>query len=181
MHVSRRTHVRLLVAGLLSAGCTMLGAVPAQAHDKLISTNPPDKAQVAVVPAQLVLTFEEPPVKTGSQVIVKGPGGNAQSGAPVFSGNTVTQAVAPGSPAGAYTVTWRVTSDDGHAVFGTFAFTAAAASTSSATTSGSVAPSQASKPTASKGLWLLMLLVLLVPIGLFVRRGAARAREMSER
>ena len=180
MHVSRRTRLRLLVAGLVAAGCTALVAAPAQAHDKMISTNPPDKAQVAVVPAQVVLTFEEPPVKTGSQVIVKGPGGHAQAGAPAFSGETVTQAIAPGSPAGAYTVTWRVTSDDGHAVFGTFAFTAAAGSASSATSSAGVAPSSSSKPSAGKGLWLLVLLVLLVPIGLYIRRGAARAREMSD-
>jgi methionine-rich copper-binding protein CopC len=185
----RRARVRsvALVAGLvLTAGLTLVAA-PAQAHDELISSNPADKAQVAALPDQVVLTFEEPPVKTGSQVLIKGPSGNVQTGDPQFTGDDVTQAVAPGSPAGTYTVTWRVTSDDGHAVFGTFSFTAAAgnaAATSTATSTPSSAtgtPASSDKPSANKALWFLVLLVLLVPVALFVRRGAARSRELSQR
>ena len=166
----------------------MLVAGPAHAHDELISTNPADKAEVATLPDQVVLTFEEPPVKTGSQVLVTGPGGNVAAGQPVLSGDDVTQAIAPGSPAGTYTVTWRITADDGHAVFGTFSFTAAAgnapapsSATAGAAPSGSAVTSDpAAKPSANKALWLLVLLVLLIPVALFVRRGAARSREASK-
>jgi methionine-rich copper-binding protein CopC len=162
-------------------------AGPAQAHDELISTNPADKAQIATLPDQVVLTFEEPPAKTGSQVLVTGPRGNAASGEPVLSGDVVTQAIAPGSPAGTYTVTWRITADDGHAVFGTFAFTAAAgnatapsSATAVATPSASAASStRPAKSSSNQALGLLVLLVLLIPVGLFIRRGAARAREAS--
>jgi copper resistance protein C len=177
----------VLVGAIIIASLTLI-ASPAQAHDELISTNPADKAQIAVLPDQVVLTFEEPPVKTGSQVLVKGPNGNVETGSPLLSGDDVTQAIAPGSPAGTYTVTWRITADDGHAVFGTFSFTAAAgneaapsSATAGATPTASTATSDRStKPSANKGLWLLVLLVLLIPVGLFVRRGAARAREMSD-
>lgn len=182
----------VLAAVLVTAGTLLLLAAPAQAHDELISTNPADQAQIAVLPDHVVLTFEEPPVKTGSQVLIQGPDGSAATGSPSFKGSQVSQAIAPGSPAGTYTVTWRVTSDDGHAVFGTFAFTAAAGNSaaSPASTTGAVAPTPSSASTtrtaptsksgASKAMWLLVLLLLLVPIWLFMRRGAARMREMSE-
>ena len=188
-----RTIPRRIGVAVLTAAALVILAAPAQAHDELISTNPADKSQVAVLPDQVVLTFEEPPVKTGSQVLVKGPDGNVQNGPPSFSGNKVTQAIKDGSPAGAYTVTWRVTADDGHAVFGTFAFTAATGNTVGTPTStvGAVATPSAtsasgnaastSKSGAGKALWLVVLLLLLVPIGLFMRRGASRLREMSER
>ena len=71
-------------------------AGPAQAHDELVSTNPPDKAQVQTVPDSIVLTFAEPAEQVGSQVIVRGPGGNVAQGAPVFDKSTVTQARAAG-------------------------------------------------------------------------------------
>ena len=49
------------------------------------------------------------------------------SGRTHVTDNRVTQAVQPGAPAGRYTVTWRVTSIDGHPVSGSFGFTATAA------------------------------------------------------
>ena len=116
-----------LTIGALVALSLTLVAGPAQAHDELVSTNPADKAQVQTVPDSILLTFEEPAEQVGSQVIVRGPTGNVAQGAPVFVKSTVTQAVQPGAPAGKYTVLWRVTSDDGHPVSGSFTFTAAAA------------------------------------------------------
>lgn len=193
MHPFRTITRRIGVAVLTVTGALVLLAAPAQAHDELIASSPADKSQVAVLPDQVVLTFEEPPAKTGSQVLIKGPNGNVQSGVPVFSGNKVSQAITGGSPAGAYTVTWRITADDGHAVFGTFAFTAAAGNTAASptsTTPAAAAPSPSaastntastSKSSAGKALWVVVLLLLIVPIWLFLRRGASRMREMSER
>jgi methionine-rich copper-binding protein CopC len=183
---TRRTHPVALVVGALLVGALTLINGPAQAHDELVSTNPADRATVAVMPAQIVLTFAEAAEKVGSQVIVKGPGGDVAVGTPVFSGVTVTQAVQPGAPAGSYTVLWRVTSDDGHPVSGTFGFTAAAAAatSSSASAPASTAPSQGS--TGGSGgsggsTWVkvLVVLVLLVPIALFIRRRPGRRGQMS--
>jgi methionine-rich copper-binding protein CopC len=182
----RRTHPVTIAVGALLVGVLTLVNGPAQAHDELVSTNPADRATVAVMPAQIVLTFAEAAEKVGSQVIVKGPGGDVAVGTPVFSGVTVTQDVQPGAPAGSYTVLWRVTSDDGHPVSGTFGFTAAAAAatTSSASVPATTAPSQSS--TSGSGgsdgsTWvkLLVVLVLLVPIALFIRRRPGRRGEMS--
>lgn len=199
MQTRRPIYRRTGAAVLVAAAVVVLFGGPAQAHDELVSTNPAAKSTVAVLPDKIVLTFEEPPAKTGSQVLVKGPGGNVQTGAPRFAGNKVSQAIAPGSPGGAYTVTWRITADDGHAVFGRFGFTATAGntpasptSTAAPTTSGATGAStpttasttntaSTSKSGASKALWLLVLLLLIVPIWLFLRRGRARMQEMSER
>jgi methionine-rich copper-binding protein CopC len=186
---SRTTHPFALGIGALLALSLTLVAGPAQAHDELVSTNPADKAQVQAMPDEIVLTFEEPAEKVGSQVIVRGPNGNIAQGPPVFAKSTVTQAVRPGAPAGSYTVLWRVTSDDGHPVSGSFTFTTASAAvdpaasasptTSPTASAGSTAgadPSSASQQSsgndskAPRWLWLLVLLALLVPVGIFVRR-----------
>jgi copper resistance protein C len=184
---TRTTHPFAVGLGALIALSLTLVAGPAQAHDELVSTNPADKSQVQTMPDSIVLNFEEPAVKVGSQVIVRGPNGNVAEGAPVFAKSTVTQAVKPGAPAGAYTVLWRVTSDDGHPVSGSFTFTAAAGSvgpaaststTTSPTSAGATAagdPSSAGQQSsgsssAPRWLWLLVVLILLVPVAIFVRR-----------
>lgn len=103
-------------------------ATAAEAHNILIMTTPKNGATVAVVPAQVSLTFSEPAVAIGTILVVTGPAGQVQTGAAVLVDNTVTEHLRPGSPAGRYRVAWRVTSSDGHPVSGSFSFTALAAS-----------------------------------------------------
>ena len=72
-----------------------------------------------------------------------GPGGDVASGPPVLIDTTVRETLRAGSPAGHYTVRWRVTSADGHPVSGSFDFTATAAggdpsATAAASTGNSV-------------------------------------------
>lgn len=131
----RRSARRAL--GALGAGLLLTLAVgtsvPAYAHDELSSSNPADGATLAQPPAQVVLTFEEPPVDLGLQVVVTSPDGPASAGSPRIEGSTVVQDVQPSAPAGRYSVEWRVTSDDGHPVSGRFGFTAQAAANGSST------------------------------------------------
>ncbi|MGI3786226.1 MAG: copper resistance CopC family protein [Janthinobacterium lividum] len=137
-----RTAAAAIGAGLVLA----LVAAPAYAHDELRSSSPADGATVATPPSQVVLTFEEPPVSLGAQVVVTGPDGPVSSGAPRLDGDDVIADVQPQTPAGRYTVQWRVTSDDGHPVSGTFAFTAQAAATG---TSPSAPTSSVATPAAT--------------------------------
>ena len=116
--------LRTVGGGLLLALCLTLVAAPAYAHDALKSTNPADGQTLNAPPSSIVLTFEEPPVALGAQVVVTGPSGQVSSGAPHLAGSVVTEDLQPGAPAGRYTVEWRVTSDDGHPVSGSFGFTA---------------------------------------------------------
>lgn len=115
-------------------------ALPAQAHDTLLSTSPEDGSTVATTPTEVVLTFDQPAVSVGTQLRVSGPDGDVQQGRPQLVDTTVRQAIEPGSPAGTYTVTWRVTSADGHPVSGTFTFTSQAAGEAAASPTGSSVP-----------------------------------------
>ncbi len=98
---------------------------PAAAHDDLIGTDPADGATVGTAPDRVTLTFTQPALELGTQVLVTGPDGSTVSDGPVLlDGTTVAQRLLAMRPAGAYRVDWRVTSEDGHPVSGTFTFTA---------------------------------------------------------
>ena len=134
------------------AAAIALAAAPAAAHDELVGTTPADGSTVAAAPDQIVLTFAEPAVALGTQVVVTGPDGtNLAQGDVQLVGSTVVQALAAARPAGAYTVDWRVTSDDGHPVTGTFAFTATNPTPASTTppTTPAVTPTAARTATAA--------------------------------
>ena len=139
-----RAGMRIVAAGLLVATAALLSnAAPASAHDVLTSTNPAADSVVAALPEVVVLTFDEPALAIGTEVIVTGPSGPVTSGSPQLVDTEVRQPLR-GGPAGRYTVVWRVTSADGHPVSGTFVFTtqqARAGSTGSAGTSATTSTS----------------------------------------
>ena len=175
-----RTAVAALGAGLVLT----LVAAPAYAHDALRSTNPADGSTVAQPPTQVVLTFEEPPVELGAQVVVTGPAGPVSSGAPRLAGDDVVADLQPQAPAGRYTVEWRVTSDDGHPVSGTFAFTAQAAAggtPSAAPVSPVATPAPAAggrEPLIPSWAWIIAgVIVIIAAIRLNRRASAANKQE----
>jgi methionine-rich copper-binding protein CopC len=122
---------RLLAAAVTSLAIGVLGVVgatTAQAHNVLRSTDPADGSTVAVAPAQVTLTFDEPALALGTEIEVRGPDGTVVSeGDPVLVDATVSQKLGGDLPAGTYTVAWRVTSADGHPITGELTFTATTA------------------------------------------------------
>jgi methionine-rich copper-binding protein CopC len=98
---------------------------PALAHDALLGSTPASGARVtgASLGGHVVLHYEEPPLAVGAQVRVTGPTGAVSTGQPTIHGSDLVQPLATSIPAGAYTVTWRITADDGHVVSGTIPFT----------------------------------------------------------
>ena len=133
----------IVLLGLVS------GATAASAHNSLASTDPADGATVAVAPAAVTLTFNEPAQALGSQIRVSGPDGAVVStGDVVLSGSTVAEHLVDARPAGTYTVAWRVTSTDGHPVSGSFTFTATGAAGASAATASATASATADLATA---------------------------------
>jgi len=144
----------LLVAGVVLGGALaaqVLAAAPASAHDELLRTDPAAGSTVATVPSVVVLTFAEPPLALGLGVDVEGPAGSASAGAPALDGSNVRQQVTPGAPAGAYTVRWRVTADDGHPVTGSFTFVATAALADTSGSAATVAGATAAATAGAKG------------------------------
>lgn len=184
--ITRRVAVVLAVAALLLGVPTA-----AEAHDDLVGTSPTDRSITAVVPAQVTLTFGQPALAVGTIVIVTGPAGQVQTGAAILVDNTVTQHLRPGSPAGRYTVAWRVSSADGHPVSGQFSFTASspspgerATTTTSAVSTGSAPSTHASTATtagtrehASTLWWVAGGILSLLLLALFIVTRKPRTKD----
>lgn len=127
---SRRpaTTRRLAATVALTLGLVAIGAGAAWAHSGLVGTDPADRASLDVAPAQVVLTFNEPPQTLGTQVQVLDPNGNpVSSGQAAVTDTQITQPLGEARPAGTYTVQWRMTSADGHPLSGQYTFTATSA------------------------------------------------------
>ena len=182
-----RWRPRALAVVLAAAALLVGAATAAQAHNALEGTSPADGSTVKVVPAQVELTFNEPALAVGTEILVSGPGGPVQSGAAVLVNNTVSENLRSGSPAGKYKVVWRVTSADGHPVTGTFSFTATAASSGQGASAATAASSPASTPATGSGrsavLWWVMAgaVLILVPLLVFVVTRRPRATPHDER
>lgn len=141
------SRLRAVVVLAVAAAVVLLGAGAAQAHNTLVSTDPADGSTVAVAPARVTLTFNEPARSLGTEIVVTAPDGTAVStGAAVLDGGAVSQGVTGALPAGAYTVTWRVTSADGHPLEGVLSFTATDATTVGAAVTPTPTPTTTPTP-----------------------------------
>jgi methionine-rich copper-binding protein CopC len=167
----------LLVLAVVVA-TVVLSATPVAAHTELTSTTPADQQTVSRTPAVVILTFSEPALTMGTQIVVTGPQGPVQAGPPKLVDNSVSQNIEPGSPAGHYAVAWRVTSGDGHPISGTFAFTAEApgdgepAIVSPSDTAGS--RESGSSAVGRVWIWLLPGVVVLAALVGVARRRTGR-------
>jgi methionine-rich copper-binding protein CopC len=166
----------ILAAALLTTG---LSAAPVAAHNLLISSSPADGASVPQTPAAVVLTFDEPAISIGTKVLVSGPSGEVQRGVPRLVDNTVTQDLAGGAPAGAYTVAWRVTSLDGHPISGTLTFTSLGAGAGQPAPAPTPAPTPDGTDSSTRPIpwwgWAVIALVV-VTTAVAVARAIRRAR-----
>jgi methionine-rich copper-binding protein CopC len=133
---------RALLLVVATAALVLGGGSAALAHDEVSATAPAARASVPTPPAEVVLTMSSPPQGLGTEVQVTGPDGAVVSEGPAeVLDDTVTQPLADGLPAGAYTVDYRVTSGDGHPISGSFGFTVAQGAPSSSAAPSSAAPS----------------------------------------
>lgn len=164
-----------------SAVTLVVAAGPAAAHDVLVSTTPANGATLAQTPSQIVLTFTDPALSIGTQMIVTGPAGPVTVPKARLVDNTVVQDLPGSSPAGHYTVLWRVTSADGHPVSGQISFTshapgAAGASSAPSAPAATAAPPSTQPATSGSGvplgaiLAVLLLVAVLAAVGWQVRR-----------
>ena len=126
-----RRAVRRVVAVVVGlCALVLLGAPAAQAHNQLVGTDPPADAVLPVMPDHITLTFAEDVSPFGVALMVHRPDQAVVNvGVPTTDGPVVTQAIAGDLPAGLYTVMYRVTSDDGHAIEGEYTVTAQGSTT----------------------------------------------------
>ena len=117
--------VGTVVLGLALAliGGPFGGVAPAGAHATLQDTSPADDALVDAVPDAVVLRFDEPVSAATGAVQVISPGGDRVDGSvdDVDGGRGLSIAV-DSEARGTFTVAYRVVSDDGHTITGSFVF-----------------------------------------------------------
>lgn len=117
--LSLRALTALLLGGLL----TLAGAQAASAHAELLSTTPENGTVLDQAPAEAVLTFNEP-VQLIDGSIRLFPGDDDPLILDAHVSNTSVIAALPGDvPDGAYALSYRVVSADGHPISGAITFT----------------------------------------------------------
>ncbi len=97
----------------------------AGAHATLVASDPANDEVLATRPASVRLTFDQPVESGGDGVRVLDPSGSVVSRGTVRTGGggrVLTVAVDTEVPAGSYTVSYRVLSDDGHVISGSFLY-----------------------------------------------------------
>ncbi|WP_394252958.1 copper resistance CopC family protein [Arthrobacter pityocampae] len=145
-----------MAALVLASTLLLLGPVSAAtAHDGLATSSPAADSTIDVAPAEIVLTFTNPPSGIGADITVSDSSGTSWSeGSARVVNNTAIQPLRAGAPAGTYTVQWRVVSSDSHPIEGTYSFTSSTAQTGStgsveSSTGEPSAPGAATEETAS--------------------------------
>ena len=114
---------RGLVSVALVAVSALVFAAPAAAHAELVSSNPGNGERLEEAPSEIELTFTESVnLLEGAIRLLDGVGETVSTPDPVVSGLTLTWPMPPELADGAYTVSWRVISSDGHPVAGAFSF-----------------------------------------------------------
>ena len=109
---------------VVTAAALVLGSAPAMAHAELESSDPVENASVAKAPSSVSLTFSEEVAPNLATISVTGPGGTRYEAGPATgAGPTLRVPLRPLGPAGGYTISYRVTSEDGHTVTGIVPFT----------------------------------------------------------
>ena len=116
---------RVILSLFLACVTVVAMATSAEAHATLVSTSPTDGGTVSASPQQVQLTFDDV-VNLGPdavQVTAADGGREDKADAGVTSdGKTVIESLKPNLGNGIHKVGWRITSDDGHIIDGTFSF-----------------------------------------------------------
>lgn len=127
----RRRGRALALAIAVVAGSFVLlsGALPAAAHGALVASEPADGAVLAASPSEVVLTFSQQVALAPNAVEVTDEAGGRIDVAAAHHPHDQREVVVAPLPmldGGGYRVAWRVTSDDGDPISGTFSFVVAA-------------------------------------------------------
>jgi methionine-rich copper-binding protein CopC len=175
-----------MITTLALSGLALVAvATPAFAHAELTGSNPAKDASLATAPKQLQLTFNEP--VSPESITITGPEGAKWTvGQIAVEGNVVSAPVQALGPAGPYTITYKVKSDDGDDVTGTVAFTMTAASpaTTSAAPTGAPSSAPASDGGTPAWVWIVIVLALVLAaasVAAVTLRARRRAHSPAER
>ena len=111
----------------LFCGIALLtSAVTASAHAHLQKSSPADGSVITTPPSNIVLTFSEAARLTALSIQRGEEAKQNLKPLPTTAAQQISVPLPPLKP-GAYSLTWRVLSDDGHVISGTLHFTLAVA------------------------------------------------------
>lgn len=164
---------------MLAVGVLLLaGANAADAHNVLQSATPAKGAAVASAPSSVELVFNEPVESGFNEITVIGPDNTShwEGGATTVHAETVSVPLRPLGPAGVYTVTYHIVSEDGHPVSASYTFTLTTPGVGTpapAVQAAAAAPMSTSDSTVPVWVWIAGAAVLLV-VGVAVARRIAR-------
>lgn len=105
----------------LALGVPLLGMLVAAAPARLVSATPADRTVLAQPPPMVTMTFDRPPVASGTHGSVAVPDGRAEVGRPTVRGRSVSLAVPPAGD-GVYLVAYHAEFGGGREVSGTIRF-----------------------------------------------------------
>ncbi|MEX1908359.1 copper resistance protein CopC [Janibacter sp. Y6] len=121
--ISPTSALRAALVACVAAVLALAGALPASAHAALVRSSPTSGSTLTAVPPEVALTFNESIDPQFTSVSVRSGSTTASTGKPTVEGPTVYQSLDPRMDEGTYTVSYRVTSADGHPVSGSYTFT----------------------------------------------------------
>ena len=137
----------------------------------LEKTTPADGTTVQQLPGDVALVFSEQPLEIGLQVVITGPTGNVAEGLATIQGARSDRPSRRLPPPGVH-VAYRVTSDDGHPVTGSFRFFAMTGLDGSTATAGpSVLAPQAEDPAVESAKDSQFVPVVLTAAGTVIALG----------
>jgi hypothetical protein len=184
--------VRTVAAAVLGVALAVpFGGAPAWAHNSLTAAEPAKSAVLTKAPERIRLTFLQKPDGNSMSITVTGADGQpVPLGAAEVDGTASVASITEPLDNGAYTVTYRVVSRDGHPVQGSYRFTVddpAAAPTASSPAPAESAPAAepaarsvvgSSDESGRSAAWLAAIGAILVVAGVILvvlRRRSSRA------
>lgn len=180
-------------AGLLLFLFWLLIPLPAaQAHAGLVSSTPSAGEQLAALPSQVRLEFEEDLLaiggtKTNILTVTDSQGNEIDVKNSKLDGRILSVGIKPLNMTGKFTVNWRVVSGDGHPIQGSFQFEVSSVGSplaSSSPTADKTPEAILSKTVSEENIWqrygsrILVLIAFLIAFSIWIgfKRMEVRAR-----
>ena len=174
--LSSTRNLLLRLIGLVSVMAVLLlaGAPAADAHNILTSASPAKGAALDSGPSSVDLVFNEPVDSGFNEIVVLGPDHTShwEAGLAVVQAEKVSVPLRPLGPAGVYTVTYHIVSEDGHPVSDSYPFTLTkpGAGTPAPQREAAVAGAPPADATVPGWVWAAGAAALLVGGALVARR-----------
>ena len=120
--------MKKLTLAIISVSLIFAGMQSANAHAQLTSSNPKKNEVIKTLPSLVWLEFDGDLLSFGDKQIHKITVTNSikkrvDIGGPIVGGARISTKLKASLPAGKYLVSYRIVSEDGHPVQGTYSFT----------------------------------------------------------